>query len=130
MKKTLNEMSQMEIAEMLGLGAYTDEQLDLKGVEINQGELHVILRALNDFDFQNVRGHMRIEGLANVSYSSGSSKNRALLFYDYYQKEINIHDAHIAIDGGNYYKIYISHSNWIDIYIYKDSSYVTIVLVP
>jgi hypothetical protein len=128
MTKQLKDFTHEELLDYLGLE--TDaEVLDRDGIEIPVNVASNVLEKLRALRFGDIRGHIAVEGLANISYSEDRRDNR-FLNYDYYEKIIRTGDAVIKIDKCENIKIFVSYSNWIDFFFDTPSARVTTVLVP
>lgn len=130
MSKKLSDFSQEDLVTFLGLGEYNTDTLDVDGVEMTWQEADKMLKKLRDeVRFSDIRGHIAVEGLANISYSEHRTGDR-FFDYDYYEKTARSGGATFRIDKSNSVKVFVSSANWIDFFFDTNDIRITLVLVP
>lgn len=116
-----------EILSILGVSEVTNE-LKTDGVEVDYYTFSRIIEAIRSIKgYSEVRGHVWLQKLFNVSYSTN------YFSYERLDSTIFIEGNVISYDKDDVktFKVFISEYNWIDLHInYSEKSYATLVFVP
>lgn len=129
MSKELKDFSGDELVELLKLKETDLEILNSDGINLTYEEVDEILDKLQEIYFGDVRGHILVEGIANISYSSNTGGRKCRF---YYTTEDGIDSDNIRLKVLDMERItfYLSSSNWIDFIFETGDKKITMVLVP
>ena len=102
------------------------------GAGLSHNEANLILRRLSQLRYSDIRGHIAISNLANISYSSNNKPSSLLtsILYDEYERTIRTDNVVLKVDEEISIKIFISDSKWIDLFFDKGDIRITMLLVP
>lgn len=116
-----------EILSTLGLTELTDE-LIADGMEIDYYTFSRIIETIRSYkDYSEMRGHVWVQGLFNISYTTN------YFSYERLDSSILINGDVVSYnkDKVQKFKVFVSNYDWIDLHItYNEESYATLVFVP